>query len=295
MLSKSLFPFLQNLYRRFQDDEVPALGAQLTYYLILSFFPFIIFLITLTAYTPLNRQDVLTDVIALMPATVSGLVEEIFRDILREHNSAILSVGMIAAIWTASNGMMAIIRTLNKAYDVEERRSYWKVRGISILYTLGFTIVILLSLVMLVFGRIIGLYAYRFFDLPASFEQLWGPLNNVLSLVLMCTIFAMLYYSAPSRRMRISDVVPGALFATMGWVITSLAFSYYVNHFSSYSKTYGSLGGITVLLIWLYICSILLLLGGEINATLTFDREGKKKTGSKSFGFRFPFTRSTKN
>jgi membrane protein len=274
-LFRELLAFLNSLYSRFRDDEVPALGAQLTYYLILAFFPFVIFLLTLSAYTPLSREDILTDMIALMPTTVGTLVGDVFREIVRERSTALLSIGMIAAIWTASNGMMAIIRTLNKAYDVEERRPYWKVKGISILYTLGLSIVISLSFVLLVFGQMIGRYAFSMLELSDTFEALWGPLKYILTLILMCTVFALLYYTAPNRRIRFYDVLPGALFTTTGWVAISLGFSYYVNHFSSYTTTYGSLGGIIVLLVWLYVSSILILLGGEINAELTFKRPTK--------------------
>jgi len=292
---KQLVTLLKNLYTRFQDDEVPALAAQLTYYLILAFFPFVIFLITLSAYTPLSREDILTDLIALMPNAVGPLVGDLFKEIIQERSSTILSLGMIAAIWTASSGMMAIIRTLNKAYDVSERRPYWKVKGISIVYTLGFSIVICLAFVLLVFGQMIGHYVFETFNVPHSFEALWGPLKYILTLVIMCTVFALLYYTAPNRRIRFYDVLPGALFTTVGWVVISLSFSYYVNHFGNYTTTYGSLGGIIILLIWLYLSSILLLLGGEINASLTFDKEHKEKTEGKSFSLRLPFSGSTKN
>ncbi len=292
---KPFIRFLHDLYYRIQDDEVPALGAQLTYYLILSFFPFVIFLITLSAYTPLSREDILADLISIMPTAVGPLVNDLFKEIIHERSTAVLSLGMIAAIWTASNGMMAIIRTLNKAYDVSERRPYWKVKGISIIYTISLSIVICLAFVLLVFGQMIGRYVFGVFDTPNSFEVLWGPTKYILTLVIMCTVFALLYYTAPNRRVRFYDVLPGALFTTVGWVIISLSFSYYVNHFSSYTTTYGSLGGIIILLIWLYLSSVLILLGGEINASITLDKEGKAKTEAKSFGFRWIFSRSTKS
>jgi membrane protein len=295
MRKKGPLALLNNVYCRFQDDEVPALGAQLTYYLILAFFPFVIFLITLTAYTPLSREEMLVDLISVLPATTGNMVSGIFDEILKEKNTTLLSIGMLATIWAASNGMMAIIRTLNKAYDEEEHRPYWKVRLISIFYTIGLTIVIWFAFVLLIFGKMIGNYAIDRFDLPAYIEPIWTAIKYVLSLSIMCTVFAFVYYSAPSRRLRFSEVVPGAIFATIGWVITSLLFSYYVNHFGSYTRIYGSLGGIIVLLIWLYISSIIILLGGEINAALTFYKEGRQKSDCKTFGFRLPFKRSTKS
>jgi membrane protein len=292
---KRFTSFLQDIYCRVQDDEVPALGAQLTYYLILSFFPFVIFLITLSAYTPLSQADILTDVISVMPTAVGPLVGDLFKEIIKERSSALLSIGMIAAIWTASGGMMAMIRALNKAYDVSERRAYWKVKLISIIYTLCLSLVICLAFVLLVFGHMIGEYTFGVLDIPNSFELLWGPLKNILTLIIMCMIFSLLYYTAPNRNIRYYDALPGALFTTVGWVVISLSFSYYVNHFNSYTRTYGSLGGIIILLVWLYLSSMLILLGGEINASLTCSKEGKAKAEGKTFGFRWPFSRATKS
>lgn len=290
-----LFRLLKNMYCRFQDDEVPALGAQMTYYLILSFFPFLIFLFTLSAYTPLSREDVVSNIVSVLPESSQPMVRGLFQEIRRGSSGTLLSVGMAAAVWTASNGMMAIIRTLNKAYDEEEHRSYLKVRLLSVVYTLGFTLTVLLSFVLLVFGHLLAQLAFRTLALPADFEKWWVTLKYISSLMIMCAVFSLLYYSAPSRKMSFRAVLPGAIIATAGWVATSLLFSLYVNRVGDYTKTYGSIGGIIALLVWLYISSIILLLGGELNAELTFVREGKTKTECKAFGFRFPFMGSTKN
>lgn len=267
----------------------------MTFFIILSFFPFLIFLLTLTAYTPLNRAELAANLISILPESTQLLVRGIFDELIHEGNTTLLSIGMIAAIWSASNGMMAIIRTLNKAYDEEEHRSYVKVRLISVLYTFGFTIAVWLAFILLVFGHLLGQWAFRTFALSADFEQWWVTLKYVLSLGILFIIFTLLYYSAPSRRMTVRGAIPGAIFATFGWAATSLLFSLYVHYFSSYAKTYGSLGGIIVLLLWLYLSSIILLLGGEINAALVFTQEGKKKPKCKTYGFRFPFLGSTKN
>ncbi len=265
-----------DLYKRFREDDVPALGAQMTFYLILSFFPFLIFLLTLVAYTPLSREEVMLDIVMLVPANSQALVQGLLEELVQEKNNTILSLGMAAAIWTASSGMMAIIRTLNKAYQETERRPYWRVRSIAIGYTIGFSIAILLSFVLLVFGELLGQLAHRTLSLPADFEFWWNPLKISLSLVIMCIIFSLLYYSAPSRRLRFREVIPGAVFSTFGWIAVSLLFSFYVNRFGNYDTTYGSLGGIIALLIWLYLSSIILLFGGELNASLTSIRSGRK-------------------
>lgn len=286
---------LKELYCRFQDDEVPALGAQMTYYLILSFFPFLIFLLTLTAYTPITTEQIIEDLVSVIPASSQELVLSIYEDVVVRSSPTLLSFGMIAGLWTASSGMMAMFRTLNKAYDEEEHRSYLRVRLLAMVYTIGFAIAVWFAFALLVFGHYIGNWLFNQLALSADFERWWIPLKYGLSLLIICGVFSLLYVGAPSRRMRWREVLPGAMFATAGWVLVSLLFSYYVNQFGNYARTYGSLGGIIALLIWLYLSSIILLLGGELNAALAFDRAGKRKTECKTFGFRFPFAKSTKN
>lgn len=279
MKRPAVWPTIKDVYLRCINDEVPALGAQMTYYLILAFFPFVIFLITLTTYTPLSREDVIADLISVIPQSSVGLVQGILDEILKDSNTTLLSFGMIGTLWAASNGMMAIIRTLNKAYEEKEHRSYWKVRGISVLYTIGLSIVIWFAFVLIVFGTRLGELLLELVRLPDSFEQVWSAVKYGLSLTMMCMVFVLLYRFAPSRKLRFSSVLPGALLATVGWVSTSLLFTFYVNTFASYSRIYGSLGGIIALLVWLYLSSVIILLGGELNASLTFRREGRARSG----------------
>ena len=264
-----LLRLIKRIAARAKRDEVTALAAQLTYYLILSFFPFLIFLLTLLAYTPLNREHVIADIITVLPPGSQSTVRDIFTELLTGSTGTLLSFGMIAAIWTSSNGMMAIIRTLNKAYDEEEHRPYWKVRLLSILYTVAFTLAALLAFLLLIFGQWLSQWAYEMLEWPYQFEQWWSPLKYLLSLTLLCVIFSLLYYSAPSRRLAYKEVIPGAVFATAGWIAASSVFSVYVSHFGSFTRTYGSIGGIIALLVWLYISSIILLLGGVLNAVIS--------------------------
>ncbi|WP_339368280.1 YihY/virulence factor BrkB family protein [Paenibacillus elgii] len=276
--------FLIQLYCRFQDDEVPALGAQLTYYLILAFFPFLIFVIALLSFTEISASEVIDSMARIMPNLSSRAVADAFEEIQRSRSGSVLSVGLLAALWSASNGIGAVMKALNKAYDEEESRPFWKVKGISVLFTLVLAIVVLFTFVLLIFGKIVGAAVYKFVHFPGNFDLLWGFIQYVIPLVTIAVVFILLYRYTPNLRLTFGEVLPGALFATAGWVAASLLFSYYVNHFGSYTKTYGSIGGIIVLLTWLYLSSIVMILGGEINATLHFDRHGKQKPSCKPFG-----------
>ncbi|MBW7458065.1 YihY/virulence factor BrkB family protein [Paenibacillus sepulcri] len=286
---RSFIDFAQNLYCRFQDDEVPALGAQLTYYLILSFFPFLIFIIAVLSFANLTLQDVIEQIQLIMPELSTNTISDAFIEIQASSNGSLLSVGLIITLWSASNGISAVMKALNKAYDVEETRPFWKVKAYSLVFTIVLALVILFSMVMLIFGRVIGDMLYKWTQLPGSIDTVWGFAQYVIPIVIMSVVFASLYLFAPNLRLHFREVVPGALFATFGWIITSLCFSFYVNNFGNYTKTYGSIGGIIVLLTWLYLSSIIIVLGGEINASLHFDKHGKMKANCKRFSISLPF------
>ncbi|MEV5028061.1 YihY/virulence factor BrkB family protein [Paenibacillus sp. LPE1-1-1.1] len=280
--------FAKCLYSRFREDDVPALGAQLTYYLILSFFPFLIFMVSLLGFIELSGDSVVAELIRLLPSEASETISGILKEVVDNSTGTLLSFGMIATIWSASNGINAIVKGLNKAYDVEEKRPFWKVRGISLLATVFLVIVIMLVMVMLIFGKAIGEYLFLWMNYPDGFQLIWGILKYVIPIAAMAAAFSLLYWIVPSRRLKFKEVLPGAVFATFGWIITSLAFQFYMNNFGNYTKTYGSLGGMIILLIWLYISSILIILGGEINATFASAKINPPQSSGVRHSFRFP-------
>lgn len=286
---RKLMNVIEQMVCRFQDDDVTALGAQLTYFLILSFFPFLIFLLTLMSHTPLVRDEVLTDLLALLPDSSNKMVLDIIQETVASSSSTLLSVGMLAAVWTSSSGVMAVFRGINKAYDTEENRPFWKVRLFSILYMLIFAILVVLTFVMLIFGKLIAGAITEWMEMPEFFRQIWPIGRYVIPFGMMILVFTLLYKQAPNYKIKWRQALPGALFTTCGWIAISLLFSYYVSHFGNFARTYGSIGGVIALLVWMYISSIVVILGGELNATLQFIQEGKKKNECKHFGFRLPF------
>lgn len=281
--------FVKQMIARFQVDEVPALGAQLSYYLVLSFFPFLIFTVTLLGFAQVSGEQFIQEMVLLLPTETANTVTSILDEVALNRSGAVLSFGILGTIWAASNGVNAMMKGLNKAYDEEETRPFWKVRGISIILTVVLSIVIILAMVLLIFGRGIGSYLFEFLDYPSGFEGTWSVVKLVVPLLGMIAVFIVLFWIAPNRRIRMKDVIPGAIFTTLGWIVTSLGFSFYVNNFGNYTNTYGSIGGVIVLLIWLYISSIIIITGGEINATLAFRREGREKTGIKTIGIDLPW------
>ena len=264
--------FIKSLLYRLKEDNVTAMGAQVSYYLILSIFPFLIFFLNLLSYTPVIRDDVLHNIIMFLPADTQRIVSNLLTETISKSSDTLLSLGAITGIWAASKGLMALIRSLNKAYDVEEKRNYFELRALAILFTLALLALLAIVLSTLVFGELLGNKLFEFLGMTDSFIVLWKYFRILVSLSSMVLIFALLYKFSPSirnnQKIYFKHTLPGAIFASLGWIFTSVLFSYYVNNFANYGKTYGSLGGIIVLLVWLYISSIIIITGGEINATL---------------------------
>jgi membrane protein len=254
---------------RFKGDDIPALAAQLTYHLILAFFPFLIFLITLVACTPITKDDVLSALYHILPSNTYKIVFDLIQQSVPSRSSTLLPIGMITALWVASGGVTALIRGLNKAYDEEEKRSFWKLKGISALFTIGLVLAILISISMLVFGKMLGEYVFNYLGVTNLFGAAWNIIRYIITLAFLTLIFIFLYRYLPHRQLNLKETLPGSIFSTVGWILVSSAFSFYVNNFGSFANMYGNIGGIILLLLWLYWINIIILLGGEINAALT--------------------------
>lgn len=274
ILSKKTTIFFKQLIFRIKDDNVTAIGAQLSYYLVLSIFPFLIFFLNILSFTPLVREDVLQNIIAVLPIETQQIITSLVLETVRNSSETLLSLSAITGIWAASKGLMALIRAINKAYDVEETRSYIELRLLAVLFTLALLVLLTIVLLTIVFSEVLGNQIFNFLGVTLNFMIFWEYLRILISVGSMILIFALLFRFSPSirnsKKISFKQTLPGAIFSSIGWIITSTLFSYYVNNFANYSKTYGSLGGMVVLLIWLYISSIIIVMGGEINATLQY-------------------------
>ena len=269
--NKKWFLFLYNLIYNIRKDEVTAIGAQLTYYLILSIFPFLIFFLNVVGHTSLAIEALLNDWIIVMPSETQTLLYRVIEEIRVSSSETLLSFSIILALWSGSLGISAIIRAINKAYNINKRRNYIRLKLLSLLFTIALVILLLIVLATLVFGEVIGNAIFTYIGAINVFYRIWNNSRKLIALASMIIIFALLYkYSIMPKERRYIKLVhtlPGAIFATIGWIVASSIFSFYVNNFANYSKTYGSLGGVIVLLVWLYITSIMIVLGGEINGT----------------------------
>ena len=261
--------FSKSLFSNISANDVTGLAAQIAYYFLLSLFPLLIFVVTLLPYLPVEQGDILGVVRDFAPGETMKMIDETLQDVMSNRNSGLLSISIIATIWSASNGMNAIVKSLNRAYEVSETRSFLVTRFMSILLTLAMILVFVIALLLPVFGKQIGVFLFSQFGFSEQFLAVWNGIRWAISPIILFIIFVGLYFFAPSKRIKCISAFPGAIFATLGWVLVSLAFSFYVGSFGNYSATYGSIGGIIVLMIWFYLTGIIIMIGGEINAIIT--------------------------
>jgi membrane protein len=256
-------------------DEVLGRAAQLAYFWLFSLFPLLIFLTTLLAFLPLRRD--LNQWIGLfsnvLPPEAYSLLNNTFLQIISQPRGGLLSFSILVTIWVASSGMEAIITSLNIAYDAPLTRPWWKERSLAILLTLGLAALIIASLSLIFFGGYIGGAIARFFGLSAVFRIIWAIAQWPIAIGLMLFAIELIYYFAPNLKKgkgghRWELFTPGAIFAVTFWLLISYGFRIYVSYFGHFDATYGALGGVMVLMTWLYLSGVAILVGGEINSVL---------------------------
>ncbi|WP_379971004.1 YihY/virulence factor BrkB family protein [Ectobacillus sp. sgz5001026] len=260
--------FFIGLYGRTKKDDVAGLASQLAYFFLLSLFPALVFLLTIVGYLPLESQDILLFLKQYIPSDAMKVIETNVTKIVQNQNGGLLSFGLLGTLWAASNGINSIMYAFNRAYDRKETRPFYITRAISIVLTIAMVFIIMFALALPVFGKLIGSAIYEVLQLPGSFLEIWGTLRLVLSFFVLFFVFAFLYKFAPNRKLHPKEVMPGAAFASVGWVVVSYLFAFYVERFGNYASTYGSLGGIIVLMLWFYFTAWVILLGGELNAMI---------------------------
>jgi len=260
--------FVKELLVRIKKVDVTGLGSQLAFFFLLSLFPLLIFIMTLLPYLNFNQAEVFLLIRDYAPGSVAMLIENTLNEILQNRNGGLLSIGALATVWSASKGMNALTKALNRSYFTEESRSFIMARGMSVVFTIMLIAVLLVALVLPVFGQQIGVLAFSYMGLEEGFLTLWAGLRWLVPPVLIFFVFSLIYWLVPNLKIQFKSVLPGALFATVGWILTSLAFSFYVGSYGNYSSTYGSIGAIIVLMMWLYFSAIILILGGQLNAVM---------------------------
>jgi membrane protein len=258
----------QEFIDRFIKDDVSGMSAQLAYYFLLSIFPFFIFAFTLIGYLPISTENALAIIQVIAPEKVTELLQENLHSFLNTRRGWLLVLSLFGTLWTSSSAIHAIIVALNRAYNIADERSYFMSRLMAIVFTIGMVIAIFMTLLLPVFGKTIEVFFTSHIHIPYTIILIWRLLRSAVMLVFLISLFAFLYYFAPNCEVNWRVAIIGATFAALGWLAVSYGFSYYVNNFGNYSLTYGSLGGVIILMIWFYLSAMILIVGGQINAMI---------------------------
>ncbi len=266
--------FAKEFIEQLKKDPILDWAATLAFYFMLSIFPLLIFMLSLLPYLPLNTEQIYHFVHDYAPPELAELFTVTVLEVIAEPKGGLLSFGILATIWTSSNGINALIRALNKAHNTDETRSFIKLRFMSILLTIGFVLVIFVTLLLPVFGNVILTSIDQIFGLPDTTVVNLNRLRWFIGIAIMTAVLMVLYTIGPNKKLNFHRVLYGALFATISWQLISLGFSFYISNFNNYTATYGSLGGVIILMMWFYLSGLILVIGGEINATLYNIQEG---------------------
>jgi len=265
--------FTSQLWKRINEHDIFGRAAQLSYYFLLALFPLLLFLMTLLGYFAQAGSDLryklLTYLATVMPSSAVTLVRTTLDEISGGAGGGKLSLGILAALWAASNGMGAISDTLNAAYGVKEQRPWWKVRLVAIFLTIMVSIIIVVALAIVLYGGHIGERVATHFGFSTIFTIVWKVLQWPITLVFLLVTFDLIYYLAPNvTRPRRKFWTAGAAVAVVLWLLVSFCFRVYLHFFNSYNVTYGSLGALIVLMLWFYFSGLAILIGGEVNSEL---------------------------
>ena len=256
--------------KSFLDDDMITYAAALSFHLTLALFPFIIFLLTLLGALGLSDffDRVLVQAQAALPPDAYELLARVIGEIRGQPREGLLSVSILFAVWAASTGMRSVMNALNAAYDVEETRPAWKRYPLSIIYTIGLVAVVIAAAVF----RLIGPWAAQRFanqlGLTTAVAKVWTWLRWPVVVLLLLLVVALIYYLGPNISQPFRYVTPGSVSAVVVWILASIGFSLYVENFGNYGATYGSLGGMVVLLLYFFVSAAVLLFGAEVNAVI---------------------------
>jgi len=268
-------PFFRHLWKVLNQYELMALGGQVTYYMILSFFPLLIFFFTLAGFADVSSENIFEELKYLLPRDAYKFVESIIYEILATRSPTLLSFGMLATAWASTNGILSLMRGIGKAYGFVERRSIFRLLPTAFIVLFILTLSVILSLLIQFSGRQLGLHLFPVFSQTALFAGLWSAFRLLILFIILAVDFMILNRIGTNSQYPWRRLLPGSLLAAAGWIVISLGSSLYFTRFSTFTLTYGSIGGIMVLLLWLYWSLEILLLGCAVNAVLA-ERKGSK-------------------
>lgn len=265
---KTFIHIVQNIrgfLTRIKNDHVSAFAAQSAYFILMSIIPILLLMLYMTRFLPITQTDLVDLFFAVVPEEFKGLFMMIVEDVFTK-SSALVPLTVVFAAWAASKGILSLYGGLNTIYHVPIVPNYLVARLLSALYTLLFIMAVLVTLVLMVFGT--GIQERLILHVPvvAQFTAIFVHFRFLITLAFLMLTFLIMYVVLPNRRASFKSQLPGAMVSSTAWLIFSWGFSLYVRYSRGYSRMYGSMTTIMFLMLWLYFCMGILLIGAEINA-----------------------------
>ncbi len=265
----SVMELLKKSIQDFIDDDLSTHASALAFQIIFSIFPFIIFLVALLAFLDLSHffSWIRNELAVFVPEASMGQLNQVL-DELQQPREGLLSIGALVALWSASAAMRSIMHAMNIAFDVTEERPAWKLFPLSLLYTIGLAILLIIGVALLTVGPQAMQWIADQIGLGQVFVTVWTWIRWPVAFLALNLTIALIYYVAPNVKQRFRFITPGALLAVAIWIISSIGFNFYASNFANYNATYGSLGAIIILLFYFFLSSAILLFGAEVNAVV---------------------------
>ena len=261
---RDIYRRIMNVSADIAENHMGAYAAQTAYFFMLCMIPIILLLLTMVQYTPVTKADVMTAVIQVFPASVDSLITSIVNQVYNQ-STGIIPITIIVALWSAGKGVLAMTSGLNCIYGCRETRNYIFLRIRATIYTVMFIIVIILLLVLSVFGNTLNLFIAGHIPFLKKISD-WLIMSRTFITPTVLVVFSlMIYRFLPNRRGRFRDQLPGAMFAAVGWMVVSWVFSIYLDVFEGFSSMYGSLTTIVLIMLWMYFCMYIIMIGAYIN------------------------------
>ena len=275
-----IFLITRDFTSQLKKQNISAYAASIAFFFFLSLVPMLMMICTIIPFTPLTEENLVTAVTDITPDRVDPLAESLIADVY-DKSAGILSIAVVATIWSAAKGVMALMQGLNAINGVEEERNYFVVRGIASFYTMVMLVIVILSLFLMVFGnQLVNLALYRIPQLKSIISFLMN-FRFILVWLILTLLFSVIYAYVPDVKLAFREQIPGALFASVAWSTFSWGFSMYVNYGNAYG-IYGSLAIITIVLLWMYFCMYIMMIGAylnryfrPVNIVLTKRRKGR--------------------
>ena len=264
----SILRWVKGFLKKNTEDHLGAYASQAAYFIVLSAFPFCIFLLTLLRYSPLTHEDLLNILQMLSPKMANDVIRSVMKEVYEQSTIAITSFTIIFVLWSAGRGILSITRGINEIYHINETRNYFYIRFISAVYTLWLAVALIVTLGLLVFGNVIYRKVIQLLPVLHDFAAFVISIRMLIIFCLLTLFFIFVYRVLPNKKTPLLYVLPGAISCSIGWMITSSIFAIYFNYSHSFIYMYGSLAGIMMIMLWLYTCMYQLFLGAELNNLL---------------------------